>query len=125
MELKKEKHLDKLLSNFNHGLNICFPVIKAYVVVGNEDDDYFVDGLPLNSAAYYELPPIQNFHLTTNNDFNPLDVCTFSVINPSGMRSALEDHLDITNGMEKNFYAFPIMVNYIEKIAYNYDNEMF
>ena len=94
-DLKKEKHLDKLLSNFNHGLNICFPVVKAYVVVGNEDDDYFVDGLPLNSAAYYELPPIQNFHLTTNNDFNPLDVCTFSVINPSGMRSALEDHLDI------------------------------
>lgn len=35
----------------------------------------------------------------------------------------LEDHLDITNGMEKNFYAFPIIVNYIEKIAYNYDNE--
>ena len=94
-ELKKQKHLDKLLSNFNHGLNICFPVVKAYVVVGNEDDDYFVDGLPLNSSAYYELPPIQNFHLTTNNDYNPLDVCTFSVINPAGMRSALEDHLDI------------------------------
>ena len=28
-DLKKEKHLDKLLSNFNHGLNICFPVIKG------------------------------------------------------------------------------------------------
>lgn len=35
----------------------------------------------------------------------------------------LEEHLDITNGMEKNFYAFPIMVHYIENIAYNYDNE--
>lgn len=95
-DAKVEQHIKKLMYNYSKGLNVCFPVIKAYVVLGNEDDDMFVEGVPLNAPAYYELPPLQSFNLETNNDYNPLDVCVFSCINPSATRSAMDDMSSLT-----------------------------
>lgn len=91
--LKLNKHIEKMFSSFDLGLNQCFPVIKAYLVVGNEDDETMTDGIPLLSASMFELPPVQEFRLSTNNDFNPIDVCTFSVLNPSFIRS-IPDEMD-------------------------------
>ena len=89
--LKLTKHMDKMFSNFECGMNISFPIIKGYVTVGNEDDEFYFEGTTLRTANYFELPSIQEFHLSTNNDFNPLDVCTFSLMNPSSIRSIPED----------------------------------
>lgn len=89
--LKLTKHMDKMFSNFDCGLNISFPVIKGYVTVGNEDDEFYFEGTTLRTANYFELPSIQEFHLSTNNDYNPVDVCTFSLMNPSSIRSIPED----------------------------------
>ena len=89
--LKLTKHMDKMFSNFECGLNISFPIVKGYVTVGNEDDEFYFEGTTLRTANYFELPGIQEFHLSTNNDYNPVDVCTFSVMNPSSIRSIPED----------------------------------
>lgn len=89
--LKLTKHMDKMFSNFDCGLNVSFPVIKGYVTVGNEDDEFYFEGTTLRTANYFELPSIQEFHLSTNNDYNPVDVCTFSLMNPSSIRSIPED----------------------------------
>lgn len=89
--LKLSKHMDKMFSNMEHGLNISFPVIKGYVTVGNEDDEFYFKGTTLKTANYFELPTIQEFHLSTNNDYNPLDICTFSLINPSAISSIPDD----------------------------------
>lgn len=93
--LRKEKYAEVIAHNYSKGLDVCFPVVKAYAIIGNEDDDLYTPGMPLTPAIYYELPPIQSFHLETNNDFNPLDVCTFGVINPSSVRSLADQHADI------------------------------
>lgn len=92
---KREAHIKKFMHNFEKGLDLCFPVVKAYTVLGNEDDEPYVEGLPLNPSIYYELPPIQSFNLETNNDYNPLDVCVFSCINPSGTRTEVHHMTDI------------------------------
>ena len=89
--LKLSKHMDKMFSNMEHGLNISFPVIKGYITVGNEDDEFYFKGTTLKTANYFELPSIQEFHLSTNNDYNPLDICTFSLINPSAISSVPDD----------------------------------
>lgn len=89
--LKQEKHLDKMFSNMDAGLNISFPVIKGYVTVGNEDDELIDEDVEIRTATYFELPNLQEFHLATNNDYNPVDICTFSLMNPSSVRTMAED----------------------------------
>lgn len=90
-DLKFLKHRDKMFSNTECGLNISFPIIKGYVTVGNEDDETYYKNMPLRPSTYFDLPIIQEFHLATNNDFNPVDICTFSIMNPSSLRSLPED----------------------------------
>ena len=90
-KLKQEKHLDKMFSNMDAGLNISFPVIKGYVTVGNEDDELIDEDAEIRTATYFELPNLQEFHLATNNDYNPVDICTFSLMNPSSVRTMAED----------------------------------
>lgn len=90
-KLKLSKHIDKMFTNFDHGMNLAFPIIRGYAVVGNEDDEFYFKGSTLKPANYFELPTIQEFHLSTNNDFNPLDICTFSLINPSSVSSIPPD----------------------------------
>ena len=97
-DLRISKFGDKMIKSFKYGLDTCFPVVKAYLVIGNEDDDFFIDMVPLFSSAYYELPPLQSFNLDTNNDMNPLDIATFSIINPSAMRSMLSEYIETSFG---------------------------
>lgn len=80
--------LRNFLKPFEYGNSLMVPQIKAYVIVGNEDDDYYSEGVTLRSPIVYELPPVQSFSLSCNNDYNPVDVARFSIVNPSHMLSA-------------------------------------
>lgn len=70
----------------NTGMKVALPAIKAYIVIGNEND-----GLGLSSSLtgvqYYELNGIQSFKMVCNNDNNPIDVAIMQVINPSFMHT--------------------------------------
>ena len=103
--LREDKFGAKLIKPFEYGLDLCFPVVKAYIVIGNEDDDFFVDSVPLFSSQYYELPAIQSFHLETNNDMNPIDIATFSVINPSSVRTLTSEFVDNMMGVDTQAYG--------------------
>ena len=92
------KHVEKMYTNFDKGLNISFPIIKAYAVVGNESDNLFTSEVPLQPAIYFELPTLNNLNVATNNDENPVDVCTFSMVNPSSTRSSSEFYGDSAFG---------------------------
>ena len=89
-ELQVVKHVEKMFSNFDLGLNVCFPIIKAYAVVGNESDNVFTSEVPLQPALYFDLPPLHDLNVATNNDYNPVDVCTFSMVNPNSTRSSTD-----------------------------------
>lgn len=79
--------LRNFLKPFEYGNSHMLPQVKGYVVVGNEDDDYYAEGVPLREPVIYELPAIQSFSLVCNNDYNPVDVVRFTVVNPSHMLS--------------------------------------
>lgn len=96
--LQVVKHVEKMYSNFDRGLNISFPIVKAYAVVGNESDELFTSDVPLQPAIYFELPTLNNLNVATNNDLNPIDVCTFSMVNPSSIRSSAEFYGDASFG---------------------------
>lgn len=88
--LQVVKHVEKMFSNFDMGLNLSFPIIKAYAVVGNESDNIFTSEVPLQPALYFDLPNLHDLNVATNNDYNPVDVCTFSMVNPSSTRSSTD-----------------------------------
>ena len=96
--LQVVKHVEKMYSNFERGLNISFPIVKAYAVVGNESDDVFTSEVPLKPSIYFELPTLNNLNVSTNNDLNPIDVCTFSMVNPNSTRSSSEFYGDSSFG---------------------------
>lgn len=88
--LQAIKHIDKMFSNFEMGLNVCFPVMKAYALVGNESDSIFDNETAIKPSVYFELPLLDNLSVATNNDMNPVDVCTFSMMNPNSVRTSTE-----------------------------------
>lgn len=116
-DLQIEKHIDKMFSNFELGMNISFPIVKAYVTIGNEADDLFTADVPLSPILYFELPTLHDLNVVTNNDYNPVDVCTFSMINPNSIRSSTDYYGDSSFGaniynMDTQYYN----VFYGEKI---------
>lgn len=82
--------LDKFLKmtdrGVNKGLATAFPTIKVYVTVGNEDNDFLV-GETGKIIEFYEVNGIRDFHLNTNNQFNPVDVVTMVIANPNFIRT--------------------------------------
>lgn len=70
-------------SYFKHGMNIAFPVIKVYIVEG--DETTFFNKLVDTNHFYYELDGLIEARLATNNDENPMDVFVFSLANPGSI----------------------------------------
>lgn len=101
--------LRNFLKPFEYGNSHMVPQVKGYVVFGNEDDDYYSEGVSLREPLIYELPAIQSFSLACNNDYNPVDVARFTVINPSHMISTpmyydYNKHADVKQA-HTQFYA--------------------
>lgn len=86
-KLMLEKHLEQLLYNYNFTMDTAFPVIKAYITVGNENDE-FIEGTTIATSQYFEVNGMQNFKMQCNDDNNPVDVAMFTLANPSFLQTA-------------------------------------
>lgn len=67
-------------------LNISFPAIKIYLVVGSEvEEPYISNSIKMN--YYFELDGIKDISVICNNDNNPVDVLLMKVANPSFIKT--------------------------------------
>jgi murein DD-endopeptidase MepM/ murein hydrolase activator NlpD len=68
------------MQNFN--INTAYPCIKAYITVGNENEDTVI-GQYIKLDQYFEITGLQDFKLVCNDDTNPVDMVTLRIANPS------------------------------------------
>jgi murein DD-endopeptidase MepM/ murein hydrolase activator NlpD len=85
-KLLLEKHLERLYYNYNYCMDTAFPVVKAYITIGNEDDE-LLSGAFIPTAQYFEITGLQNFRMQCNDDTNPVDLVAFTIANPSFIQS--------------------------------------
>lgn len=69
-----------------YGMNIAFPAIKIYVIIGNEAEDSKVLK-ELMPTYYFEIEGIKDLALVCNNDENPVDFLSFRIANASFIRT--------------------------------------
>lgn len=81
-ELIVKKQLDSIYYPYSLSLNTLFPVLKAYVTVGSDNEDLFLRQ-EIRLGFYFELNGIEAFKLACNNDENPVDLVRMTVANPS------------------------------------------
>ena len=81
-----EIHFNNMAYHQQLALNVAFPVVKVYVVVGNEVEDPFVAGaVKLNH--YFEIKGVQDVRINCNNDDTPVDTLLMNIANPSFIRT--------------------------------------
>lgn len=67
-------------------LNISFPAVKIYLVVGSEvEEPYISNSVKMN--YYFELDGIKDLSVVCNNDDNPVDLLLMKVANPSFIKT--------------------------------------
>lgn len=76
-----QKQNESIGSYFRHGLNLAFPVVKAFIVEGDETTvgNYFNE----LQHSYYELNGLMDLRVATSSEDNPVDVLTLTIANPS------------------------------------------
>lgn len=85
-ELAVDLQFDNMLYPYQVSLDSLIPVIKVYIVIGNENEDLLLtDYIKLN--YYFELTGVSGLRLSCNNDDNPVDLLTMSIANPSFLRT--------------------------------------
>lgn len=67
-------------------MNIAYPAIKVYVIVGNEAEDA-LSKKELKPNYYFEVDGVKDFRLVCNNDENPVDFLSFNIANASFIRT--------------------------------------
>lgn len=76
------RQISNMLYPYLQGLNYIFPVVKAYITVGSDNEDMILrNEIRLN--YYFELDGVAGFQLVCNNDDNPVDILRMSIANPS------------------------------------------
>ena len=65
---------------FNHGFNLAFPVVKAYIVWGGSNDN--INKYSYHSPNYIELDNILGCNVVLNDVENPVDVAYLELSNP-------------------------------------------
>ena len=96
-----DKYVDTINKSINVGMSQCFPTMKVYVTVGNEDQDYW-QGMSGSKIEYYEIKGIRNFHLNTNNADNPIDVLSMVVADPNFLKTDEMSSLMSRPGVDYN-----------------------
>ena len=79
-------HFDNMAYHSDLSLNVAFPVVKVYVVVGNEVEDPFVNGA-VKMNHYFEIKGVQDIRVNCNNDDTPVDTLLMNIANPSFIRT--------------------------------------
>lgn len=75
-----EMHFKRASATFQRGLNLAFPIIKIYVVDGNEDSLRANFSNPKHS--FYELSGIVEARIVCQDDDSPVDVMHLRLANP-------------------------------------------
>lgn len=77
--------VSRMSEHFEKGLDLAFPVIKAYIVTGDETSriDAFVGKFDRHN--FYELHGVHNIELVCNNDESPVDVLRMEIANPESV----------------------------------------
>lgn len=81
-----EIHARNMAYMQRYGMNIAFPAIKIYVIIGNEAEDSKVLK-ELMPTYYFEIEGIKDLALVCNNDENPVDFLSFRIANASFIRT--------------------------------------
>lgn len=76
------RQISNMLFPYQQGLNISFPVMKAYITVGTDNEDLVLNDL-VRLAYYFEVDGLASIRVTCNNDDNPVDAMVMTVANPS------------------------------------------
>jgi hypothetical protein len=90
-----------ITSYFKNGINIAFPVLKVYMVDG--DETTFINQIIDTKHNYYEISGIIDARLATNNDDNPMDVMQITLANPGSVytdSSTLHDKFKVERVFE-------------------------
>lgn len=74
--------LDNAKEGINLGLKGAIPTIKAYMVIGNENDGLGLDTMNTGSQLY-ELKGISSYKQVCNNTDSPVDTVVMTIIDPS------------------------------------------
>lgn len=80
LQIQAQADVMSYMQNFN--INTAYPCIKAYITVGNENEDAVI-GQYIKMNQYFEITGIQDFKLSCNDDTNPVDLLTLRIANPS------------------------------------------
>lgn len=76
-------HLREMARPLSFGMDKAFPVIKVYIVVGEETD--LVQSFRVKEHNYYEVKGINSARVVTANDDNPSDVLLMEISNPGSI----------------------------------------
>lgn len=76
------RQISNMLYPFAQGMDTAFPVLKAYITVGTDNEDLILND-QVRLSYYYELDGISSFVVNCNNDENPVDTVVMSIANPS------------------------------------------
>lgn len=77
-----KRQVANMLFPFRQGLNTSFPVMKAYITVGTDNEDLILNDM-IRLAYYFEVDGLASVRVNCNNDDNPVDVMVLTVANPS------------------------------------------
>lgn len=76
------RQISNMLFPYAQGLNTSFPVMKAYITVGTDNEDMVLND-QVRLTYYFEIDGLAGVHLNCNNDDNPVDTMILTVANPS------------------------------------------
>lgn len=85
--IQSRTHFKRASSTFSRGMNLAFPVIKVFLVDGDEDTLRHNIGNPIH--GFYELSGIMAAKIIGQDDLSPVDVLYLRLANPG---SVYTDH---------------------------------
>lgn len=119
-------HFDNMAYHSHLSLNVAFPVVKVYVVVGNEVEDPFVNGAA-KMNHYFEIKGVQDIRVNCNNDDVPVDTLLMNIANPSFIRTdnASVAGVNVTRdfshtGTAAEVYLFLRGLDYSQELGYTF-----
>ena len=87
---------------FDRGINQAFPVIKAFIVEGDEDS--IKSNLSNPEHEYYELTGLVSVKIAHQDEISPVDVAVITIANPGSIYTDQTVYMDMVKP-EKNWEA--------------------
>ncbi|RLA68397.1 MAG: hypothetical protein DRQ78_00805 [Epsilonproteobacteria bacterium] len=76
-------YFDRSSQPFDRGINQAFPVIKAFIVEGEEDS--WKANIGTITHEYYELTGLVSVNIAQQDDISPIDVAVITIANPGSI----------------------------------------